>query len=143
MKILPIFILWAFLFFLLPKLMGSKKKSTQEDLPNAQQNVPENTQGNTQAPNANMDFWRTWGLEAEPTIVEPMKSEKMEPELRPTTVLKHEHETVSVQEANTSDWVEKPNAWRGKISGKDIKRGLIMKEILGAPRAFNPYGKDV
>ncbi len=143
MKILPIFILWAFLFFLLPKLMGSKKKSMQGDSTNAQQNIPENVPGNTQAPNANMDFWRTWGIEAEPTIVEPMKSEKMESETRPTTVLKHEHEIVSVQEVNTSDWVEKPNAWRGKISGKDIKRGPIMKEILGAPRAFKPYGNDV
>jgi hypothetical protein len=139
MKILPIFIIWALVFFLLPKLLGSKKRSKQEEIPTAQKPTAENDGLSS----TNKEFWRNWGREATPMQAENQTSENMQSEPMPSTMLKHEPQAVSVEKANTSDWVEKPNVWRGKISRSAIRRGLIMKEVLGQPRALRPYGKDV
>lgn len=145
MRILPIFIIWAFVFFLLPKMMGNKKRSKKEDASGRQQNIPGSTENDVSIPDANMDFWRTWGVK-KPTMAEPVTTETMETmETKPVTpvILEHEQQTASVEEVNNSAFLEKTNAWHGKMAGKNIRRGLIMKEVLGAPRAFNPYDKDV
>ncbi len=139
MRILPIFIIWAFVIFLLPKLLGSKKQPRQEEIPNEQNQTTENDG----LARTNKEFWRNWGREEAPMQAEKMLSEDMKAEPMPSTMVKYEHQAAPIAKANTSDWVEKPNAWRGKISRDAIRRGLIMKEVLGQPRALNPYGKDV
>jgi len=139
MRILPIFIIWAFVFFLLPKLLGSKKRPKQDEIPIEQKPNAENDG----LSRTNKDFWRNWGREETPMQTEPMVSENMQSEPMPSAMLKSEQQVASVETPNTSDWVEKPNAWRGKLSRNAIRRGLIMKEVLGQPRALNPYGKDV
>lgn len=139
MRILPIFIIWAFVFFLLPKLLGSKKRPRQAEAPNEQNTTTENDE----ISRTNKEFWRNWGREETPMQAEKMTSENMQAEPMPSTMVKYEHQAAPVEKANTSDWVEKPNAWRGKISRDAIRQGFIMKEVLGQPRALNPYGKDV
>jgi len=139
MRILPIFIIWAFVFFLLPKLLGSKKRPRQEETPNEQNPTAENDG----LSRTNKEFWRNWGREETPMQAEKMSSETIQSEPIPSTMVKYERQAAPVEKINTSDWVEKPNVWRGKITRDTIRRGLIMKEVLGQPRALNPYGKDV
>jgi hypothetical protein len=139
MRILPIFIIWAFVFFLLPKLLGSKKQQKQEGTPNEQNPTTENNE----LSRTNKDFWRNWGSEEIPMQAEETIPENIQAEPMPSTMVKYENQAAPVEKADTNDLIVKPNAWRGKVSRDAIRRGLIMKEVLGQPRALNPYGKDV
>ena len=139
MEMLPIIVIWAFVFLLLPKLMGNKKRSRQEKLPNEQSQV------SLPSPEANSstDFWRNWGIQEPPMQAENMTPKNIQSEPRSDNRLKHGRRSALAENVDALPWEEKPNAWNGKITKKAIKRGLIMKEVLGPPRALKPYGKDV
>ena len=139
MRILPVLIIWAFVIFLLPKLLGSKKRSKQEKLPTAPAQEP----GNTTDTASNKDFWRNWGIEEPPMQAENMTPKNIQSEPMSDNRLKHGRRSALAENVDALPWEEKPNAWNGKITKKAIKRGLIMKEVLGPPRALKPYGKDV
>ena len=136
---LPIIVIWAFVFLLLPKLMGNKKRSRQEKLPNEQSQVSLPSA----EVNSSADFWRNWGIEEPPMQAENMTPKNIQSEPMSNNRLKHGRRSALAENVDALPWEEKPNVWNGKITKKAIKRGLIMKEVLGPPRALKPYGKDV
>jgi hypothetical protein len=139
MRILPIFIIWAFVFFMLPKLMGNKKRSKQDEVP-APQNQPAENEGLSRT---NKEFWRTWGREEDQVKENSMKQESTAQEEIPVAHTKSAGAAQAIIQREALEWKAGTNAWRGKLSRSTIRRGLIMKEVLGQPRALKPYGKDV
>lgn len=90
---------------------------------------------------------KTGTLNVEDMTSEPMNSEDMTAEDMEAEPLVAEQLVDPDQvEDLSSGVIPEPmhvnrtyNSWTGKISRKEIKRGFIMAQVLGKPRALDPY----
>ena len=138
----------------MPKIFGNKKPDQPYEYPDEQRDKTE-----AQVPNEDERPWYTWGLPEEEKEMQP--EPKVEPKVEPNSVfmeqLKKSKQKVTVvgrdrafsgRDMADNLSVKTPHYnTKSKVAAglklRDIRRGVIMAEVLGKPRALKPYSDKV
>ncbi|HIU63464.1 MAG TPA: hypothetical protein IAB06_00270 [Candidatus Avacidaminococcus intestinavium] len=131
-----IVIVWVIVSFVLPKIFGAKK-------PQKPYEYPDETSENQEAKNQDIETeapWYTWGLpeEAEPQAEELPLKQPENVAMPAKALLKRVKPAASIS-ANKERTVIFTEKTKKPLNKQDLKRGLIMAELLGKPRSLNPY----
>ena len=128
-------IVWGLFIFVLPNIFGKKNKKDK-----TYKYPDEKTETTTPAKAKNTDSpWLTWGL---PEPKRPEAEAQVQAEITPASeymsALKRiRQENPAQQKAAAA--VVKSVRLRKHVTRDDLRRGVIMAEVLGKPRALNPY----
>lgn len=130
-------IAWGLFIFVLPNVFGKKnKKDKPYEYPDekTETSSPVKTKEN-ESP------WLTWGL-PEPKLQEKeikLKEEAKEVSEYMSALKRIKQEKPREQSAAAS--VVKNVRPKKRLTYQDLRRGIILAEVLGKPRALNPYNE--
>ncbi|MGL5207496.1 MAG: hypothetical protein ACRC8T_08320 [Acidaminococcaceae bacterium] len=130
-------IVWGLFIFVLPNVFGKKnKKDKPYEYPDekTETSSPVKTKEN-ESP------WLTWGL-PEPKLQEKeikVKEEAKEVSEYMSALKRIKQEKPREQSAVAS--VVKNVRPKKRLTYQDLRRGIILAEVLGKPRALNPYNE--
>lgn len=130
-------IAWGLFIFVLPNVFGKKnKKDKPYEYPDekTETSSPVKTKEN-ESP------WLTWGL-PEPKLQEKeikLKEEAKEVSEYMSALKRIKQEKPREQSAPAS--VVKNVRPKKRLTYQDLRRGIILAEVLGKPRALNPYNE--
>ena len=124
-------IIWGLIFFVLPRMFGKKNKKTKP------YNYPDENMNNVEVEKTQDDAnpWLTWGLPQE----EPLDVAKpvAVPVVEKSVLKQNRSERLTQQNVITA--AMKNDKPKKKFSHDEIRRGIVLAEILGKPRALKPY----
>lgn len=128
-------IVWGLFIFVLPNVFGKKnKKDKPYEYPD--EKIETSSTAKTEE---NDSPWLTWGL-PEPKLQET--EAKLKEEITPVSeymsALKRIKQEKQVQQFPTAA-AAKIVRPKKRLTRHDLRRGVIMTEVLGKPRALNPY----
>ena len=124
-------IVWGLIIFVLPRIFGkNQKKGKRFEYPDEK---VDNTK--TEEAKESDNPWLTWGL--------PERAQLPEVQ-RPVAMNGTAYELVSKQESQkkatkAKTVLEEKAEPRQRLSHSDLKRAVILSEVLGKPRALKPY----
>lgn len=124
-------IFWGFIIFVLPRILGkNQKKGKRFEYPD--EKVDNNK---TEEAKESDNPWLTWGL--------PERAQLPE-EQRPVVANGNTYGVIPKQESQkkatkTKIVLEEKAKPRQRLSHSDLKRAVILSEVLGKPRALKPY----
>ena len=128
-------IVWGLFIFVLPNIFGKKNKKNKP-----YQYPDEKIDTSTSAKPNNTDSpWLTWGLpEPKRPEAEAQVQEEITPASEYMSALKRIRQENPAQQKAAAAVVKNVRP-RKHVTRDDLRRGVIMAEVLGKPRALNPY----
>lgn len=141
---MDIMVLWGILM-LFSRFWGSKKPPRSQEEPTKASETLETTPANDEFKVGDID-WSTWGLPEEAEQIQKSTKVFKKPKIINEVaqkVITEPSPKVATTISKRIKLEEKYNPWRGKLSKKDARKGLIMAEVFGKPRALNPYEHDI
>ena len=128
-------IVWGFFIFVLPNIFGKKnKKDKPYEYPD--EKIEKSSPAKTKESDSP---WLTWGLpEPKQKQTEVQVKEEINPASEYMSALKRIKKQKQAQQS-TAVVVVKNVRPKKRLTRDDLKRGVIMAEVLGKPRALNPY----
>ena len=128
-------IVWGLFIFVLPNIFGKKNKKDK-----TYKYPDEKTETTTPAKAKNADSpWLTWGLpEPKRPETEAQVKEEITPASEYMSALKRIRQENPTQKTAAAAVVKNVRP-KKRLTREDLKRGFIMTEVLGKPRALNPY----
>ncbi|MDD4084137.1 MAG: hypothetical protein GX084_05715 [Acholeplasmataceae bacterium] len=130
---ISVLLFWGFIMFILPRMLRrQEKKKTPPEQP--REYPPQNTR--PAKPGAGQkaeDFWLTWGL--------PEREPEEGPMLAAPTAVQAEQvkSRVSLKNKAKPQIVSEKKRAETALSRAELRRGILLAEILGKPRALKPY----
>ena len=128
-------IVWGLFIFLFLNIFGKKNNKNK-----LYQYPDEKIDTSTSAKPNNTDSpWLTWGL-PEPKLqeTEAQAKEEITATSDYMSALKRSRQVKPVQQTAAAAVVKNVGP-KKRLTREDLKRGFIMTEVLGKPRALNPY----
>ena len=128
-------IVWGLFIFVLPNIFGKKnKKDKPYEYPD------EKIENSSPAKTKESDSpWLTWGLpEPKQKQTEVQVKEEINPASEYMSALKRIRQDNPTQKTAAAAVVKNVGP-KKRLTRDDLKRGVIMAEVLGKPRALNPY----
>ncbi len=128
-------IVWGLFIFVLPNIFGKKnKKDKPYQYPDEKIETPSSAKTKD-----NESPWLTWGLpEPSQQEIEMQVKEEITPVSEYMSALKRIRQEKPVQHTVAAT-VAKNVPTKRRLTRDDLRRGVIMAEVLGKPRALNPY----
>lgn len=124
-------IFWGLIIFVLPRIFGkNQKKGKRYEYPDERVDDTK-----TEEAKESDNPWLTWGL--------PERAQLPE-EQRPIAVNGNTYELVAKKESQKKPTkaktvLEEKAKARQRLTHSDLKRAVILSEVLGKPRALKPY----
>ena len=124
-------IFWGLIIFVLPRIFGkNQKKGKRYEYPDERADDTK-----TEEAKESDNPWLTWGL--------PERAQLPE-EQRPVAANGNTYELVPKKESQKKPTkaktvLEEKAKARQRLSHSDLKRAVILSEVLGKPRALKPY----
>ena len=128
-------IVWGLFIFVLPNIFGKKnKKDKPYQYPDEKIETPSSAKTKD-----NESPWLAWGLpEPSQQEIEMQVKEEITPVSEYMSALKRIRQEKPVQQTVAAT-VAKNVPTKRRLTRDDLRRGVIMAEVLGKPRALNPY----
>ena len=126
-------IVWGLFIFVLPNIFGKKNK---KDKPYEYPDEKVDTAATAKTKNSESP-WLTWGL-PEKKQQEPEMQKEVTTTSEYMSALKRIRQEKPVQQP-AAPFAVKDVRPKKRLTCNDLRRGVIMAEVLGKPRALNPY----